>query len=84
MFAVPKDPDVDRLITNRTPANSVEEHMKASRDLFPHASCLCELQLSRNEELEISVMDLPDYCHTLGTSRADALRNQRGGPQEVP
>ena len=84
MFVVPKDPDVDRLITNRTPANSVEEPMKASRDLFPHASCFCELQLSRNQELEISVMDLPDYYHTLGTSRARALRNQLGGPQEVP
>ena len=61
MFAVPKDPEADRLITNRIPANSTEQSMQASRDLFPHASCFCELQLSRNEELSISALDLPDF-----------------------
>ena len=83
MFAVPKDPDVDRLITNRIPANSTEQSMQASRDLFPHASCFCELQLSRNEELSISALDLPDFYHTFAVSRARALRNQLGPPRAV-
>ena len=83
MFAVPKDPEVDRLITNRIPANSTEQSMQASRDLFPHASCFCELQLSRSEELSISALDLPDFYHTFSVSRARALRNQLGPPRAV-
>ena len=83
MFAVPKDPEVDRLFTNRIPANSTEQSMQASRDLFPHASCFCELQLSRSEELSISALHLPDFYHTFSVSRARALRNQLGPPRAV-
>ncbi len=80
MFCVPKDRDADRLITNRIPANSLEAKVGASQDCFPHGCCFCELQLSRNEALDCSVMDLPDYYHLCRVSRARALRNQLGPP----
>ena len=77
MFAVAKDPDVDRLITNRIPASSTGHSMQASRDLFPHASCFCEPQLSHNEELSISALDLPDFYHTFTVARPGAPQPAR-------
>ena len=81
LFAVAKDPDRDRLITNCIPPNAVEKSLGASRDLFPHASCFCELQLTQNQELAFSAMDLPDFYHTCGVTRARAQRNQVGAPR---
>jgi len=79
-FAVPKDAGLDRLITNRIPANFLEESVGASADLFPHASCFCELHLSNNQELDCSAIDLPDFYHTCEVSRKRAERTQLGRP----
>ena len=46
-------------------------------------ACFCELQLSRNEDLSISALDLPDFYHTFSVPRARALRNQLAPPRAV-
>ena len=54
-----------------------------SKSLFPHASCFCDVQLSRNQILLLSALDLPDFYHTVEVSRQRALWQQLGRPKNV-
>ena len=77
-FPVPKSASVDRFVSSRTPANSQEWSLGASRELLPNACCYAELQLGRHEGVRGSVDDLPDFYRTELCSRDRAQSNQIG------
>ena len=87
IFAFPKDEDRNRGITNCTPPNSVEtagvRHLGPSKSLFSHASCFCDIQLTRNHVSLLSALDLPDFYHTVEVSRKRAMWQQFGRHRDI-
>ena len=87
IFAFPKDEDRNRGITNCTPPNSVEtaglRHLGPSKSLFSHASCFCDIQLTRNHVSLLSALDLPDFYHIVEVSRKRAMWQQFGRHRDI-
>ena len=83
MFGAFKEADYDRFITSRVIANGQEARFRASRDLFPHGTMYAEKVLQKDEVMEGSTLDIKDYYHECGVSRARALRTQLGKPRHL-
>ncbi|MDP7339647.1 MAG: hypothetical protein QF786_10060, partial [Vicinamibacterales bacterium] len=58
--------------------NAQEHSLGISRELMPHASCFCELQVKSGQVVRGSLDDLPDFYHTEVCSRDRARSNQIG------
>ena len=77
-FAIFKDADADRTITNAIPANSQEEPLGLARRLLAHCVALGEVVLQPWEKLRGSGRDLPDAYHSARVPLARAFRNAVG------
>lgn len=80
MFAIRKDADTDRVITNRIPQNSQERSLGLVGDLLPHGANFVDLQLGPHAEsiLVIHGDDMPDCFHACSVSADRSRRNVVG------
>jgi hypothetical protein len=77
-FQVNKSVTADRLVLNRTTANSQEKPLGFSKWLFPHGSSFCDLILEPGEVARTWLSDLSNFYYDCSTSRARSLWNQFG------
>ena len=79
-FATYKDEDADRSVCSRAPRNRLEKQLGLARELLPHGSQFCELQLDTDEDAAVDADDRDNYYHKCRVSRKRALTNAIGPP----
>ena len=77
-FAVYKDEANDRTVCSRVPRNRLERQLGLARELLPHGSQLCDVQLRDDHDLVTDADDLENYYHKCKVSRERALTNAIG------
>jgi len=79
-FATYKDEDADRSVCSRVPRNRLEKQLGLARELLPHGSQFCEMQLDTDEDAVVDAADRDNFYHKCSVSRQRALTNAIGPP----
>ena len=79
-FAVFKDADAKRSVCSRVPRNRMEKQLGLARELLPHGSQFCEMQLETDEDAVVDAADRDNFYHKCSVSRQRALTNAIGPP----
>jgi len=77
-FAVAKNAEEDRTITNRIPQNSQEQALGLCGDLLAHGTTFADIVLGTDEDLRVSVFDMPQCYHRARVS-AERVRTNAVG-----
>ena len=78
-FAVAKSPSEDRTITNRIPMNSQERSLGLCGNLLAHGTCFADVVLRPDEDLRISLFDMPSCYHRAKVTFDRVRTNAVGG-----